>query len=117
MSMDIKRIGQAAILLVCLSGLSAYADSEYADSQQGPATQNQLPPSVVKKISLAPLPVQIYFQPHDRPTIAFTTPCIEIEKASHGFPPFMAFETFMFEMIGKVNDSNVLPARLEPVCI
>lgn len=68
------------------------------------------------KISLAPLPVDIYLRPKEKPTVAFTTPCIVIEKMTHGFPPILAFEMFMFQMIGNVNDSNVLPAILEPVC-
>ena len=68
------------------------------------------------KISLAPLPVDIYLRPKERPTVAFTTPCIVIGKMSHGFPPIIAFETAVFQMISNVNDSNVLPANLEPVC-
>ena len=66
--------------------------------------------------SLAPLPVDIYLPPQDKPTVAFTTPCIVIGKMSHGFPPIIAFEMAVFQMISNVNDSNVLPARLEPVC-
>ncbi len=69
------------------------------------------------RISFAPFPMQIYMQPGQKPAMVFTTPCIQIEKASNGFPPFLAFENFMFEMVGKVNDSEVLPVRLEPVCI
>ena len=69
------------------------------------------------KISLSPLPVDIYLRPNDKPTVAFTTPCIMIEKATHGFPPILAFETMMFQVIGNVNESNMLPARLEPVCV
>jgi hypothetical protein len=69
------------------------------------------------KFSLSPLPVDIYLRPNDKPTVAFTTPCIMVEKATHGFPPILAFETFMFQVIGNVNESNMLPARLEPVCV
>ena len=69
------------------------------------------------KISLSPLPVDIYLRRNEKPTVAFTTPCIMIEKATHGFPPFLAFETMMFRVIGNVNESNMLPARLEPVCV
>jgi hypothetical protein len=70
-----------------------------------------------KRYSLSPLPVDIYVMKGQKPTIAFTTPCIEIEKLTHGFPPIMAFENFMFTWIGNVNDSDLLPVRLEPVCI
>jgi hypothetical protein len=28
----------------------------------------------------------------------------------------MAFENFMFTWIGNVNESNLLPVRIEPVC-
>lgn len=69
------------------------------------------------RFSLAPLPVDVYLRPKEKPTVAFTTPCIMIEKATHGFPPILAFETFMFQAIGNVNESNMLPARLEPVCV
>lgn len=69
------------------------------------------------KHSLAPLPIEIYNQPGERPTVAFSTPCIQIERMTNGFPPILAFETFMFTMIGNVNESNLLPLRLEPVCI
>jgi hypothetical protein len=92
-------------LLTCLLGLPALAS---ADQIQGMKRN---------KFSLSPLPVDIYLRKGEKPTVAFTTPCIMIEKASHGFPPFMAFESFMFEVIGNVNESNLLPARLEPVCI
>lgn len=68
------------------------------------------------KISLAPLPVDIYLRPKEKPTVAFTAPCMIIGKMSHGFPPIIAFETAAFQMISNVNDSNVLPAKLEPVC-
>jgi hypothetical protein len=92
-------------MLFCLSGLFAQA---YADDAQS---------TPINKISFAPLPIDIYLQPNDKPTVAFTTPCVQIEKMTHGFPPILAFETFMFQMISTVNDANVLPARLEPVCI
>jgi hypothetical protein len=71
----------------------------------------------MQKISLSPLPIDIYMQPNQKPTVAFTTPCVQIQKASHGFPPFTAVESFMFEMVGKINDSNGLPVILEPVCV
>jgi hypothetical protein len=70
-----------------------------------------------RKISLAPLPVDIYLQPNLKPTVAFTTPCIMIEKLTNGFPPVLAFESFMFEVIGNINESDLLPVRIEPVCI
>ncbi len=69
------------------------------------------------KYSLSPLPIDIYLHSNEKPTVAFTTPCIMIEKATHGFPPFLAVETMMFQVIGSVNESNMLPARLEPVCV
>ena len=70
-----------------------------------------------RRYSLSPLPVDIYLMKGQKPTVAFTTPCIQIEKLTHGFPPIMAFENFMFTWIGNVNDSEILPVRLEPVCI
>jgi hypothetical protein len=70
-----------------------------------------------KKISLAPLPVVIYLLEKQKPTVTFTTPCVQIEKMTNGFPPILAFENFMFTWIGNVNESNVLPVRIEPVCI
>lgn len=69
------------------------------------------------KISFAPLPLEIYMQPDQKPAVVFSTPCVLVEKMTFGFPPVLAFENFMFVMIGKVNDSELLPVRLEPVCI
>lgn len=70
-----------------------------------------------KHISFSPLPLDIYTYPTQRPSIAFTTPCVQIEKATNGFPPILAFESFMFENIGKINASDALPFSLEPVCV
>lgn len=69
------------------------------------------------KISLSPLPVTIYFMDKQKPTVAFTTPCIMVERMTNGFPPIMAFENFMFEVIGNINESDLLPIKIEPVCI
>ena len=90
------------------------APTEQAQSESGPQVARAFPG---KKISLAPLPVEIYLLDDQKPTVVFTTPCIQIEKMTHGFPPIIAFENFMFTWIGNVNDSNLLPIRLEPVCI
>jgi hypothetical protein len=93
-------------VVIGLSGIHGLANAE-----EGAPT---LPGS---KITLAPLPVEIYMQPGQKPAVVFSTPCIQIEKITHGFPPILAFENFMLEMVGKVNASEVLPVRLEPVCI
>jgi hypothetical protein len=69
------------------------------------------------KISFSPLPLEIYMQDGQRPAVVFSTPCIQIEKMTNGFPPILAFENFMLAMIGKVNESELLPISLEPVCI
>ena len=69
-----------------------------------------------RHISLSPLPVDIYMNPGIRPAVAFTTPCIKIAKLTNNFPPLMAFEHLMFDIIGKVNESEALPFSLEPVC-
>ena len=69
------------------------------------------------KYSFAPLPMEIYMLQNQKPTLVISTPCVQIEKMTHGFPPFMAFENFMFTWIGNVNESNLLPIRIEPVCI
>lgn len=69
-----------------------------------------------RHISLSPLPVDIYMNPGIRPAVAFTTPCIKIAKLTNNFPPLMAFENLMFDIIGKVNESEALPFSLEPVC-
>ncbi|MGA7950428.1 MAG: hypothetical protein WCA45_09760 [Thiobacillaceae bacterium] len=70
-----------------------------------------------RRISLAPLPVEIYLLDKQKPTVVFTTPCVQIEKMTNGFPPILAFENFMFTWIENVNESNILPVKLEPVCI
>jgi hypothetical protein len=103
--MNSNRILIFCAVVASLSGLPGQANAKQA---------TQSPPG--SKISLAPLPVEIFKQPGQKPAIAFSTPCIQIEIMTHGFPPFLAFENFMLDMIGKVNDSEALPVRLEPVC-
>jgi hypothetical protein len=103
--MNTKRYCISCAILACLLGLPAQANTN------GVRISNR------GKISLAPLPVDIYLRRNEKPTVAFTTPCIVMEKMTHGFPPILAFETFMFQTISNVNDTNILPARLEPVCV
>jgi hypothetical protein len=79
--------------------------------------QQQIQAAPGSKIDLAPLPVTIYLMNNQKPTVAFTTPCIMIERMTNGFPPVLAFENFMFEVIGNVNESGLLPITIEPVCI
>ena len=86
-------------------------------SEPGASEQTAAQPFPGKKISLAPLPFVIYLLENQRPTVTFTTPCAQIEKMTYGFPPFVAFENFMFTWIANVNESNLLPLRIEPVCI
>lgn len=69
-----------------------------------------------RHISLSPLPVDIYMNPGMRPAVAFTTPCTKIAKLTNNFPPIMMSQNLMFEIIGKVNESEALPFSLEPVC-
>lgn len=110
--MNAKRIILALAVVGGLSGISGVAQAQQAGAAvQSPQT---FPGS---KYSFAPLPVEIYTQPGERPTVAFSTPCIQIERMTNGFPPILAFENFMFTVIGNVNELNVLPIRLEPVCI
>lgn len=99
-----KLITCAAV--ACLTGFFGQAQAEDA-----PRT---FPGS---KISFAPLPVEIFMEPGERPAIIFSAPCTQIGKLTNGFPPIIAFETFMLEIIGKVNESELLPIRIEPVCI
>ncbi len=139
--MNTKQYCLSIAILACLSAVPAQAKTHKARalpspmiSQAAKAPEKVAMPAQVSiaerpktsnsgniskrgKFSLSPLPVDIYLQPNDRPTVAFTTPCIMIEKATHGFPPILAFETMMFQVIGNVNESNMLPARLEPVCV
>jgi len=106
---------QLFLSLALMTGIPALSNTVQADQLQAGAKAPQAFPGT--KHSLAPLPVEIYNQPGQKPTVAFSTPCIQIEKMTNGFPPILAFETFMFTVIGNVNESNVLPLRLEPVCI
>jgi hypothetical protein len=100
------------LLVLTLCAMAAAAQVQAAD--EPPQAPQAFPGT---KHSLAPLPVEIYNQPGQRPTVAFSTPCIQIERMTNGFPPILAFETFMFTVIGNVNETNMLPLRLEPVCI
>lgn len=106
------RCQSVACLLVCAFALPALAGE--AEPVKGDL---QIQAAPVRKISFSPLPLDIYLQPNMKPVLAFTTPCIQIERATNGFPPIKAFEGFMFEMIGRVNDSEILPVKIEPVCI
>jgi hypothetical protein len=141
--MNTKQYCLSIAILACLSAVPAQANTHKAKAKASPSPtisqaakapdQAAMPAQVSMaeqptssqgrniskrgKYSLSPLPVDIYLQPNERPTVAFTTPCIMIEKATHGFPPILAFETMMFTVIGNVNESNMLPARLEPVCV
>jgi hypothetical protein len=104
--MHAKRILMSCAAAASFSGMVIPAHAEQV-TQTIPGT----------KISFAPLPLEISLQPGQKPAVVFSTPCIQIEKMTHGFPPILAFETFMFDIIGRVNDSELLPIRLEPVCI
>ena len=110
--MNAKRIILALAVVGGLSGFSAVVQAQ--EAKAAVLSPQTFPGS---KYSLAPLPVEIYTQPGERPTVAFSTPCIQIERMTNGFPPILAFETFMFTVIGNVNELNALPIRLEPVCI
>jgi hypothetical protein len=111
-SMKAKRI---ILALAVVGGLSGFAAVVHAQETRAAVQSPQTFPG--SKYSLAPLPVEIYTQSGERPTVAFSTPCIQIERMTNGFPPILAFETFMFSVIGNVNELNVLPIQLEPVCI
>jgi hypothetical protein len=119
--MNNKQNGLACAVFISLSGLLGQAVAEERqvvpgsmDSQSAQQKQTQFPGS---RINLAPLPVTIYMMERQKPTVAFTTPCIMIEKMTNGFPPIIAFENFMFEVIGNINESDLLPLKIEPVCI
>jgi hypothetical protein len=120
--LDIQARGEMDVRVNSEAGMQAKANSDIqvqakskpdvqAKSERGPR------PFPGSKITFAPLPVEIFMQPGQKPAVVFTTPCIQIERMTNGFPPILAFENFMLEMIGKVNDSELLPIRLEPVCI
>jgi hypothetical protein len=104
--MHAKRILISCAVAATLSGMHGLAQAK---------EEHQTIPG--SKISFAPLPLEISFQPGQKPAIVFSTPCIQIEKMTNGFPPILAFENFMFVIVGMVNDSELLPVRLEPVCI
>ena len=105
--MNAKRNCFLCAAVIVLSGIHGQANAEEGAAPTLPGS----------KITLAPLPVEIYMQPGQKPAVVFSTPCTQIEKMTHGFPPILAFENFMLEMVGKVNASEALPVRLEPVCI
>ncbi len=110
--MERKRLAGSLVLLATLASGAAHA--------QTPPTPQTLPAATAlpgSKLDFAPLPLQIYLQPGERPAVAFSTPCIQIERMTNGFPPVLAFENFMFTVIGNVNESGVLPVRIEPVCV
>lgn len=99
--------------------LTAQADASKPPTPETASQPNQpnRQPPTGKKVTLAPFPVDIYLQPNLKPTVAFTTPCILVEKLTNGFPPVLAFEQLMFSVIGNINAADALPVRIEPVCI
>ena len=103
--MNTKRYVFSCAILVCLSGLATQA---YA---------NESPPGLGgKKISFAPMPVEIFMQPNERPAMVVAMPCAMVEKMTFGFPPVAAMENVFFQMVGTMNDTNMMPMRFEPVC-
>ena len=75
----------------------------------------QKPIKKTKKVSLKPLPVEIFYNEEQRPAVAFTTPCLAMAGAVE-FPPVKMFEFMALTMIDNVNATNILPVSLEPVC-
>lgn len=102
--MNMKRHVLSCVALACLSGLATQA---YAIGTPGLAG---------KKISLAPLPVQIFMQPNERPALVVAMPCAMVNKMTFGFPPVTVMETVFFQMVGTVNSTNIMPVSFEPVC-
>jgi hypothetical protein len=92
-------------------------ESATGSGNQGAPYTRQSQAAPGSRIDFTPLPVTIYLMEGQKPTVAFTTPCIMIERMTNGFPPIMAFENFMFEVIGNINESDLLPIKIEPVCI
>jgi hypothetical protein len=71
--------------------------------------------SAVKKLSFGPF--LIYLAPDTKPTIAFSTPCVLLEKLSGGFPLFALVRTGGFQLIKIANAIPFAPATLELVCV
>lgn len=132
--MSMKRTGIAWTALLFLSSASVApvswavpvaADNEISAmtiesvpvTKRNQAAERQMQAAPGSKIDLVPLPVTIYLMDRQKPMVAFTTPCILIERLTNGFPLVLAFENFMFEVIGNVNESDLLPFKIEPVCI
>ncbi|MGO9443961.1 MAG: hypothetical protein ACLPXB_04195 [Thiobacillaceae bacterium] len=130
--MTTKRCCCTFAVLACILGLSGSAHAEkvhtvaptndasgVAESSEPAALPGQKPvePLPSSKISFAPMPVDMYLQQGQKPIVAVTMPCIEMGKAFQAFPLFTTFENLMFQMIGNMNDSEMLPMKFEPVCI
>ncbi|MEQ1662066.1 MAG: hypothetical protein ABL877_05180 [Thiobacillus sp.] len=91
-----------------LAGLSLLAAPVWAESS---------PEALDKKISFAPLPLEVHLQANDRPAVVAKMPCAMVNQMTMGFPPVAMAETLFFQMVKSMNDTNVMPARFEPVCI
>ncbi len=95
---------------------------QLAQASASSATARAATPSVVpqrpaiSKISFAPMPVTIYLNPNQKPTMAVSTPCSAMEKVTGNNPMFKAFEQMAFGMIGNVNEAGFMPMIIEPVC-
>ena len=102
--MNTKRGVLVCTVLAALSGVGTQA------------VANEIPGMSGKKISFAPMPVDIFMQTNERPAMVVALPCKLAEKMSFGFPPFAAMENMMFQMVGNMNNTNMMPMRFEPVC-
>lgn len=63
---------------------------------------------------LGMLPVRLYTPAGQKPTLLFSTPCMELAKLDHGIGPLAAMRDLMAMAVLETN--RVLPIDLQPVC-
>lgn len=96
----------ACAMTLCLAAVQASAHAGAATPQSGPGTRTHF----------GPLPMEMYSQPGQKTALIMKLPCRMVETITFGFPPVLFFENVMFQMVGTMNDTGMLPLRMEPVC-
>ncbi|MCS6787587.1 MAG: hypothetical protein NZ524_11210 [Thiobacillaceae bacterium] len=77
------------------------------------AERNPIPGSGDARIGAGP--IQLVMRPDAKPTVLFTTPCMQLNHLDGGVGPFASLREWLAR---RVLDSNrFLPVELQPVCM
>lgn len=100
------RLSLACALAFGLAGVQAQAHADSAAPQSSMGTRT----------NFGPLPMEMHSQPGQKTALIMKLPCRMVETMTFGFPPVAFFESVMFQMVGVMNQTNMMPLQMEPVC-